>query len=149
MNKLEISNPKAALAAISREITRSEESRYDHRLHALLLVIAGQSCQQAAELFGEDRRTIQRWVKSYETHGLDGLREGERLGRPASLNERQWKALKRDLSRSPQLFGFEPEKWSGKLIFEHLRLKYGVSLGLRQCQRIRSQMPRGQRGPGT
>lgn len=148
MNKLEIANPESARASIVREISRSEESRYDHRLHGMLLVIGGQSCQQAAELLGEDRRTIQRWVKSYQTSGLDGLREGERVGRPASLNERQWKSLKRDLSRRPQLFGYTPSRWSGKLLYEHLRLKYDVSLGLRQCQRIWRERPHGLSGPG-
>ena len=151
MNKLEIARPEVARAAINREISRSEESRYDHRLHGLLLVIGGQSCQQVAELLGEDRRTVQRWVKSYETKGLDGLREGERPGRPAPLNERQTKALKREISRSPQSFGHTPRIWSGKVLVEHLRLKYDVLLGLRQCQRILSQIPpshRGGYGPG-
>ena len=43
---------------------------------------AAHSCQQVAELFGEDRRTVQRWVKRFESHGLEGVREGERH-RPA------------------------------------------------------------------
>jgi Winged helix-turn helix len=68
--------------AIQQEISRSEESRYDHRLHGLLLVCNGQSCVQVADLFGEDRRTIQRWVTRFEALGLEGLREGERPGRP-------------------------------------------------------------------
>jgi transposase len=86
MRKLEIADPEIMRIAIQQEIVRSDESRYDHRLHGLLLVAGGQSCQQVAETFGENPRTVQRWVKRFEEHGLDGLREGERPGRPATLD---------------------------------------------------------------
>lgn len=140
MKKLEIAAPEVMRIAIQQEIARSDESRYDHRLHGLLLVSNGQSCQQVAELFGEDRRTVQRWVKRFETRGLDGLREGEHTGRPTSLDARQWAALGRDLRRSPQAFGHAPHLWDGKLLSEHLRMRYNVLLGVRQCQRIFGQM---------
>lgn len=140
MRKLEIANREVMRIAIQQEIARSDESRYDHRLHGLLLITGGHSCQQVAELFDEDRRTIQRWIKRFESHGLDGLREGERPGRPASLDARQWAALGRDLRRNPQAFGHTGYLWDGKLLSEHLRQRYGVSLGARQCQRIFGQM---------
>ena len=96
MRKFEIADPEVMRIAIQQEIARSDESRYDHRLHGLLLVTGGHSCQQVAELFGEDRRTVQRWVKRFESHGLEGVREGERPGRPATLdalnNGRHWGA---------------------------------------------------------
>ncbi|HSL04842.1 MAG TPA: helix-turn-helix domain-containing protein, partial [Nitrospiraceae bacterium] len=65
----------------------------------------GHSCQQVADLLGEDRRTVQRWVTRFETHGLTGLRDGTRSGRPATLNTTQWAALGRDLRHEPQKFG--------------------------------------------
>lgn len=140
MRKLEIADPEIMRIAIQQEIARSEESRYDHRLHGLLLVTAGHSCGQVAELFGEDRSTVQRWVKRFETHGLEGLRDGERPGRPATLDAKQWAALERDLRRDPAAFGHAGHLWDGKLLSEHLRLRYGVTLGARQCQRIFGQM---------
>jgi len=66
MRKLQIQDPEVMRIAIQQEIGRSEESRYDHRLHGLLLVSAGQSCRQVAELFGEDGTTVQRWVRRFE-----------------------------------------------------------------------------------
>jgi transposase len=67
MRKLEIADADVMRLAIQQEIARSDESRYDHRLHGLLLVTGGHSCQQVANLFGEDRRTVQRWVTRVET----------------------------------------------------------------------------------
>lgn len=140
MRKLEIADPEMMRVAIQQEITRSDESRYDHRLHGMLLITGGHSCQQVAALFDEDRRTVQRWIKRFETYGLDGLREGERSGRPMSLDAKQWAALGRDLRRNPQAFGHTTHLWDGRVLSEHLRQRYGVSLGVRQCQRIFGQM---------
>ena len=140
MRKLEIADPEVMRIALQQEIARSDESRYDHRLHGLLLVTGGQSCQQVADLFGEDRRTVQRWVNRFETQGLEGMREGERSGRPATLDAKKWAALGRDLRRSPEEFGHAGHLWDGKLLAEHLRLRYGITLGVRQCQRIFRQM---------
>lgn len=140
MRKLEISNPDVMRIAIQQEISRSDESRYDHRLHGLLLVANGQSCQQVADLFGEDRRTVQRWVKRFETRGLEGVRDGEHTGRPATLDAKQWAALGRDLRCDPEEFGHAGHLWDGRLLSEHLRRHYGVALGVRQCQRLFGKM---------
>ena len=60
-----------------------------------------------------------------------GMREGERLGRPAMLDAKQWAALGRDLRRNPQQFGHAGHLWDGKLLSAHLRLRYGVRLDVR------------------
>ena len=124
MRKLEIADPEIMRVAIQQEISRSEESRYDHRLHGLLLLTSGQSCQQIASLFGEDCRTVQRWVKRFEESGLDGMRDGERSGRPACLDAKQWESLGRDLRRSASEFGYVGHLWDGKLLSEHLKQRY-------------------------
>ena len=105
MKKLQIADPEIMRIAIQQEIARSDESRYDHRLHGLLLLTSGQSCQQIAELFGEDRRTVQRWVNRFEQSGLEGMRDGERAGRPACLDANQWESLGRDLRLDASEFG--------------------------------------------
>ena len=140
MRKLEIADPDIMRIAIQQEITRSDESRYDHRLHGLLLLTGGQTCQEIADLFGEDRRTVQRWVRRFEEHGLEGMRDGERPGRPAGLDAKQWASLERDLRRDASDFGHVGHLWDGKLLSAHLEQRYNVILGVRQCQRIFKQM---------
>jgi hypothetical protein len=46
MRKLVIADADVVRLAIQQEIARSDESRCDHRLHGLLLVTGGHSCQQ-------------------------------------------------------------------------------------------------------
>lgn len=50
MRKLDIADAEVMRIAIQQEIARSDQLRYDHRLHGLLLVTGGHSCQQVAEL---------------------------------------------------------------------------------------------------
>lgn len=140
MRKLQIQDAEVMRIAIQQEIGRSEESRYDHRLHGLLLVTSGQSCRQVAELFGEDGTTVQRWVRRFEHGGLEALRDGERPGRPRLLDATQWRKLQGDLRRSPRDFGLGATLWDGPVLSAHLRRRYGVDLGARQCQRIFRQM---------
>lgn len=149
MRKLRIDDSGAIRVAIQQEIGRSEQSRYDHRLHGLLLLAAGHSCREVAELFGEDDTTIQRWVHRFEQGGLQALRESERSGRPRSLRPEQWVGVQEDLGKSPRDFGLQAAAWDGISLSEHLRRRYGVRLGLRQCQRIFRQMGLGRlaRGP--
>src|SRR5579875_14489 len=66
MRKLQIECTEAIRVAIQQEIERSEETRYQHRLHGLLLLAAGHSCRQVAGFFGEDDTTVQRWVRRFE-----------------------------------------------------------------------------------
>ena len=140
MRKLDIENPETALLAIQEEIRRSDEAKYDHRLHGLLLVANGQSCRQAAVLLGENPRTVQRWVRSYERDGFGGLRDGARSGRPPLLDDAQRAALESDLRDRPDSFGLVGHLWDGPLLREHLRRSYGVRMGVRQCQRLFRQM---------
>jgi transposase len=136
MRKLEIENAGLMHIAIQDEIHRSEESRYDHRLHGILLVCAGLSCYEVANLFGHSPRTVQYWVQRFERSGFAGLQEGERSGRPAVLDEATVRKVGADLRGDPRAFGYAQNLWDGKLLSHHLAEKYGVQLGVRQCQRL-------------
>lgn len=145
MRKLHIDDAEVTRIAIQHEIGRTEESRYGHRLHGLLLLAAGHSCRQVAELFGEDDTTVQRWVKRFTRGGLTALREGERPGRPPTLDPEQWSRLQADLRRDPRDLGFAAVCWDGPTLSKLLHFHYGVELGVRQCQRIFQQIRFGQR----
>lgn len=141
MRKLHITDAEVMRVAIQHELGRTGESRYHHRLHGLLLLAAGHSCRQVAELFGEDDTTIQRWIHRYARGGLEALRDAERCGRPPTLDREQWCELEDDLRRNPLELGFAAtgSGWDGHTLSEHLRRRFGVELGVRQCQRILRQ----------
>jgi transposase len=136
MKALQIADAETMRIALQQEISRSDESRYDHRLHGVLLVGQGHSCYEVADWFGEHPTTIERWVHRFEERGFAGLREGEREGRPQRLDERTWEQLQGDLRVHPRDLGYGQNLWDGKLLSHHLRQRYATELGVRQCQRL-------------
>jgi len=136
MRKLEVQDKEIMAIAIKQEIMRSEESRYDHRLHGVLLVCQGFSCRQVAGFLGQDPRTVQRWVTRFNDRGFAGLAEFERPGRPSKLKEGYWDQLQYDLRKHPGDFGYAQNLWDGRLLSHHLSEQYGIKIGIRQCQRI-------------
>jgi transposase len=136
MKRLQICEAATMALALQDEINRSEESRYDHRLHGVLLVAHGHSCYQVSEWLGQHPTTVERWVGRFEARGFSGLREGERPGRPSRLDEKTWTEVERDLRIGPRHWGYAQNLWDGKLLSHHLRQVYQLSLGVRQCQRL-------------
>jgi len=140
MRKLEVKDAEIMRIAVQQEISRSEESRYDHRLHGVLLVCSGLSCSEVARLFGHGRRTIQYWVRRFEESGFAGLEETPRPGRPSLIDKDIRKGVAVDLRCSPREFGYSQNLWDSKLLSHHLSKQYGVQLGERQCRRLFHQL---------
>lgn len=140
MRKLEIKDADIIRIAVQQEILRSEESRYDHRLHGIMLVCSGFSCSEVAELFGHSPRTVQYWVRRFEESGFAGLEDIPRPGRPAVMDKTIHQGLGKDLRLSPRELGYTQNLWDGKLLSHHLAQRFGVNLGVRQCQRLFRQM---------
>ncbi len=86
MKPATISDAETIILGLQDEIRRSEEARYDHRLHGLLLVAQGMSCREVAQLLGDAPRTVAYWVQRFEEEGLAGLLDIPRPGRPGRLN---------------------------------------------------------------
>lgn len=121
------------------EMRRSKESRYDHRLHGVLLVAQKMKCPEVARLLGDSTRTVEYWIRRFEENGLAGLREGYRPGRPKLLNDRQIGEISSALQQIPESVGMRGELWSGKKLSAFIELRYGVSLGVRRCQYMFNQ----------
>lgn len=136
MKRIQIEDNQIMQEAIQQEILRNEDSRYDHRLHGVLLVSKGMSCYQTGEFLGHDSTTVQRWVHDFNKSGFSGLYDKERPGRPMSLNPKQWEKLSKDLRKQPRTFGYTQNLWDGKMLAYHIQSLYGIEIGVRQCQRI-------------
>ena len=73
MKPLTIADSATIILGLQDEIRRTEESRYDHRLHGVLLVAHGMTCPEVAALLGDaEKRRV-----------LDSRVRGERLSRTA------------------------------------------------------------------
>jgi transposase len=140
MKPLTISDKENMVMAIQDEIRRNDASRYDHRLHGVLLVAQGMTCPRVAQLLGDSHHTVVNWVRRFEADGLAGLTEGERPGRPSRLDSEQFAKVEAALRESPAKFGLNTHTWDGPTLSGYLDQKLGVKLKVRQCQRLFRQL---------
>jgi len=136
MKKLIIHDPEVMQIALQQEIARSEEARYDNKLHGVLLACKGMSSDEIANILGRGVRTVQYWIKRFNKNGFSGLREKEGRGRPGTLEEKEIRRIGKDLRKTPRDFGYNQSLWDGKMLSHHIQEKYGKGIGVRQCQRL-------------
>ena len=136
MHKLEITSTAAIQAALQHEVEHSPQSRLVHRLHCLLLVGTGRSCYEVADVFGDNPRSVERWVREFQQHGVEGLRERPHTGRQATLAEAQMRQLALALKSVPRALGYAADAWSNQLLRAEILRRFGVTLSVRHCQRL-------------
>src|SRR2546427_4064826 len=127
MRALTIADSANIILGLQDEIRRSEESRYDHRLHGVLLVAQGMTCPEVAALLGDAPRSVEYWVGSFEKSGLAGLREGERSGRPGRLDEKQLRGINAALRKTPRDMGLGGTLWDGKTLAAWIAEEYEIT----------------------
>lgn len=142
LRKLTLSSAQWVREVIHASVKTKCEPHFLHRLHGVLLIAEGRSCYEVARWFGEHPRTIERWVHALDLHGVEGLREHHAGGRPAKLSVELVQRLTLDVQKPPHLFGYRKREWSGELLTQHLKGRFGVKLGARQSQRLLRRLAR-------
>ncbi len=110
----------------------SASARRLHRLHAVALVAHGLSASEVAGIFDDSPRAVAYWVKRYQQHGLKGLEEESRPGRPSKLNANQTKKLQSFVKRSHT----SSKLVNAKTVASFIQKELGITLTIRQCWRI-------------
>ncbi len=134
--RLTIADAPTIIMALHDEIRRNEDARYDHRLHAVLLVAHGMTCSEASALLGDSTRTVQTWVHKFEKKGLTALMDKPRPGRPSRLSHEEYGVIEAALRSTPGSYSLQGYLWDGKTLSEFIRQEFDVVLSVRQCQRM-------------
>ena len=137
---LKVESSDSSIAIIQDEIRRNPAARYEHRLHAVLLVAQGMSCVKTAELLGDSVRSVEEWVKSFNQIGLQALYDLPVPGRPSRVSAGLLEEIGKVLRANPRDAGLDCVLWDGKALSHWLAYSRGLSLGVRQCQRIFRQL---------
>ena len=136
MRKLEVTETGDVKALLRLETRRSAQATFAHRLHCVALVGAGLGCDQIAAAFGDDLRSVQRWVRRFQQSGAEGLADAPRPGRPASLDETQVRQLRLAIAAPPQASGHAGAAWSGEILRLEILRRFGVAHSRRHCARL-------------
>jgi transposase len=87
---------------VLRKLAKGEsDARIARRVLAIANALDGMSREEAAQLAGMDRQTLRDWVIRYNEHGLDGLADRPRDGRPPKLDAEEKAELIRIVLAGP------------------------------------------------
>ena len=93
---------KDRTAAVLRKLAKAEaDTRVARRLLGIANALSGMSRKEAAEAAGMDRQTLRDWVIRYNAHGVDGLQDCGRDGRPPRLDLQEQAELIRIVLAGP------------------------------------------------
>jgi transposase len=96
---------------VLRRLAKMEsDARIARRILSIANALDGMSRDEAPQSAGMDRQTLRDWVIRYNEHGLDGLADRERDGRPPKLNAEEKAELICIVlaGPDPEVSGFSP-----------------------------------------
>lgn len=135
MRNLVPNDSESVSQSIRTAVKSSRDQLLLHELHCVLLVCLGRSCHEVGGWFGDSTRTIERWVSAFNRHGVAGLCAHRPGGRRPRLPSDTVQRVTFEIRQLPSVCGFPDALWCGRLLMQHLREHYGVTMSLRQCQR--------------
>lgn len=112
---------------LKREAERDGAYRVAKRLHAVLLSGDGMTAPQIASTLKVHRSNVSLWLRHWQAHGLDGLLEGHREGRPQFLNGKQRGQLADIVDSGPVAYGFPSGVWTSPMIAAVIEDEFGVA----------------------
>src|SRR5271167_1912060 len=81
------------LIRLRKEAEQEGAYRVAKRLQAIVLNSEGRTSGDLARILKAPRSKVSGWLARYQAHGVEGLLEGYRSGRPARLSEVQHRRL--------------------------------------------------------
>ena len=103
----------------------------DVRRLAVERVLDGESPGEVAAFLAVARRSVERWVRAWQSGGDDALRTRPRSGRPPKLDAEQAAQVLAWIDRSPCEFGFPTERWTAPRVAALLRRRLGLAMNHR------------------
>lgn len=107
---------------------------------AVLGYIAKRAVIGIASELSVTRGSVNRWLQWYEADGVDGLATGERSGRPPRLSAVQLDELTTLIENGPIDVGYVTGVWTGPIIGDLIRKRFGVSYHDHHIPRLLHQL---------
>ena len=117
-----------------RHTARTAVGRVSERSHFVLLSTQGHSPPAIAELLGYDAATVRTWLTAYQEHGLAGLDDAPRSGRPP-LEQHLVAIAQAQTSQPPPNFGYLQACWTIVFLAQHLWQRFRVKVSTTTLRR--------------
>jgi transposase len=110
------------------------------RGQCVLRYIEGETAANIARAVGMHRTAITKWLRWFDVDGIEGLRTRVNAGRSPRLSMEQRQEVARVVEAGPQAAGFRSGVWTGALVGEWIRERFGVEYHPQHIPRMLHQL---------
>lgn len=123
-----------------RGVERDFDALEERRLRGARLLREGLHAAEVARRVGVHRQSVSRWEKELKISGLKGLRKAGRAGRKPRLSAADLKRIEQELSRGPQVLGYETNLWTTFRVADLIERQCGVRYHPAHVWRLLTQL---------
>jgi len=128
MASVAITRTELDSAGLRAAAAGSSDAKQARRLLALAMVLDGHSRLLAAQAGGMDRQTLRDWVRRYNEHGVEGLRNIRNKGRAPALSAEQMQELEGLVLAGPDLARDGVVRWRCTDLRAQVKARFEVEL---------------------
>jgi transposase len=114
------------LIRLCKQAEQDGAYRVAKRLQAVVLNSEGRTSGELANLLKAPRSRVSEWLARYQAHGVEGLLEGHRSGRPLELTPAQQKQLDDILDSGPVAYGLDTGIWTSPMVAWVIKEEFGI-----------------------
>ena len=112
---------------IAGQLRKDERFSQGVRLYAVYQIALGRKAEELQSIYNTSHKAICNWVHRFNAHGVEGLKDRPRSGRPGRLSKENKVQLKRVVLSSPEEHGFTSATWTWALVAEYIRTAFCVN----------------------
>lgn len=116
----------ATVQRVSR--SRTEAAQSVQRATILWRSHQGQTVQAIAQALGIHTATVRKWIRRFNAHGLDGLLDAVRSGRPPTYTPEQVSVVVETALTDPQTLGLPFAAWTLDRLAAYLNEVCGIAI---------------------
>jgi transposase len=117
---------QANLVVLRKEAMADKAPRVALRIQGVQLSLEKHRVSEIAQLLKVHRATVHNWIQQWNAWGEEGLLEGHRAGRPASLTQEDWLRLRDIVESGPVAYGLQTGIWTSINLAEIIAEEFGV-----------------------
>jgi transposase len=107
---------------------RTAVGRVSQRAHMPILSNRGHCIAKISRIFNAYENTVRRWIVRHEAHGVDGLYDRPRSGRPPTLSVALWASIEQGVQEDPAVLGYPFSIWTALKLCAYIKTEYGAEV---------------------
>ena len=136
MRTLKLHFPDEALPTLETFLKQPKEARLFRRAQAVREVVTGQRLQTVSDTLHFPYAALRKWVHRLASHGVQGLQDRPRPGRPPKMTCALAHHLDRLVDQDPLQHGSSHCQWSGQELATVRARQTGVQLSRESVREV-------------